>query len=113
MTEAQLTYKLLKRLRFIVGTRGLVMKHNDRTNAGYPDFSVVLDGVTTWFECKVDKNKVTPIQAATLSRIRRAYTLRWINSCWLLSSWDGSARLYSGKTMEDLLKRIVILCEAP
>lgn len=57
MTETQLLAKLLKDLRARVGTQGVVFKHQDAKTTGVPDFSLTMNGLTSWWEAKkLDKS---------------------------------------------------------
>lgn len=59
MNEAQYTQKLLRELRGRLGSRGVVLKHADLFTAGIPDFSITVNGITTWFEAKrFEKNRI-------------------------------------------------------
>ena len=47
----------------------VIFKISDRFTAGIPDFVVVLNNKTTWFEVKVGKNTTTALQAEFLRRL--------------------------------------------
>lgn len=71
MTESQFTQKLLRALKQHPALReAWIQKHNDRTSAGIPDFSVTRNRVTVWYEVKMWPNRPTKLQAWTLRRLK-------------------------------------------
>lgn len=76
MIESQRTYALLRELRKRMPDAE-IDKYNDRSTKGIPDFSVVWDGITTWFEVKLTSNKkmFEPIQYEKLRRRMRGWYL--------------------------------------
>lgn len=69
MTESHVTRKLLRRLRETLPA-AVIFKHNDFYTAGIPDFTITLNGKTTWFEIKVIPNKVTELQALFIVKLQ-------------------------------------------
>ena len=62
MTEATLTAQLITECEKVMPFAQM-LKHSDRANAGYPDFTCTWHGVTTWWEVKFYDNRMfkTPI----------------------------------------------------
>lgn len=105
MLEGAFTQKLVKHLRGrLRGRKFWICKFNDSITAGIPDLCVVLDGVTTWFEVKVDKRVITSLQAATLQLIDRAYVIRWKDGSWAITRATGVG-------IESLVEFIISICE--
>lgn len=73
-TESQITLSLLKSLRAAM-PEAMVFKHTDLRHGGMPDFSVTVGERTTWWEAKRQGEKLTPLQRATMSRLRLAYII--------------------------------------
>ena len=75
MLEGKFTQKLLKALRSAPELHeAVIWKHSDWITAGVPDFSVTINGLTTWFEVKVAPNVPTKLQAYYLEKLQpRAY----------------------------------------
>ena len=70
-TESQFTARLLRALRAHPALRDAVIwKHNDRTTRGIPDFSMTINGRTTWWEIKVGDNRLTKIQKYFIERLQ-------------------------------------------
>lgn len=75
--ESVFTSVLLKHLRAAMPT-AVIFKNCDFYTAGIPDFSVSMDGITTWFEVKIAPNKPTALQAEFLKRLApRAHLITW------------------------------------
>jgi hypothetical protein len=74
MLESKFTSRLLTTLRAKI-PEAVVLKHSDRFTGGIPDFSITIDGATTWFEVKIAPNTTTTIQWETLRRLKRAYVV--------------------------------------
>lgn len=75
MTESQFTCKLLTALRSQL-PEAHIIKFNDRTTGGIPDFCIVHNGVTHWFEVKVNnRNPCEPLQWETLRRMHGHYII--------------------------------------
>lgn len=68
MTEGEFNRKLKaaleKRLQSWV-----VLKHNDRSTKGIPDFSVSQGSMTLWIECKMEPEMPTKIQSYYLRKL--------------------------------------------
>lgn len=70
MTESAFTRKLLRALRsHTVLKDAVIFKHADRFSAGIPDFSVTVNGRTTWWEVKVNPNQPTKLQSYFLTKL--------------------------------------------
>lgn len=63
MTESELTGKLMPVCREVMPF-ARVLKHSDRSNSGYPDFTCTWSGSTSWWEVKFYDNRMfkTPKQ---------------------------------------------------
>lgn len=80
MTEHDMSRKLVKKLREVLGPEGFVIfKHNDRVTAGIPDISVTGNGMTTWWEVKnltggrtMPKERGRGLQAKNMSSLYAA-----------------------------------------
>lgn len=79
MTEAFLLSNLLNKLRATL-PRAVVIKHCDRMTSGVPDFSVTMNGRTSWWETKYacPSFKSQGIQELTLLRLATAGYARYI-----------------------------------
>ena len=77
MNESQWTsQKLLPALRRKMPD-AVIVKLNDATTEGLPDFFVCLEGVTTFFEVKLKMPYFLPLQYETLRRLQRGYYIIW------------------------------------
>lgn len=71
MLEGEFNRKLKKALVAALPSC-VVLKHNDMTTGGIPDFSISNGLRTIWIECKIRGNVCTPLQMNTLMRLREA-----------------------------------------
>jgi hypothetical protein len=70
VTESQFTAKLLRALRSHTALReAWIVKHNDRTTSGIPDFSISVGRITLWFEVKIWGNELTKLQQWTIKQL--------------------------------------------
>jgi hypothetical protein len=70
MTESQFQTKLLRALKQHPALKdAVIFKHSDRFNRGVPDFSVTINGRTTWWEIKMLPNRPTKIQSYYLNKL--------------------------------------------
>lgn len=84
MTESQWTGKLLKELRRRM-PNAVIIKFNDRSTSGIPDFCIVRDGVTQWFEVKVNnRDPYEPLQWTMLYRMKGSYIIALKGKCFIV-----------------------------
>lgn len=84
-TEKAFLAKLLPDLRKRLEPKGAVIfKHNDFYTSGVPDFTITIDGRTTWWEAKLAPNTPTKLQA---------YYLKALGSAGYVITYDDHARL--------------------
>lgn len=76
MNEGKFTAKLLKHLRQAM-PEAVIFKHADKYTAGIPDFSITLDGITTWWEVKRYPRPLDKIQRETLRRLQYGFWIWW------------------------------------
>ena len=76
LSESTFTQRLLRSMRIRMPF-AVVLKHNDAVTGGIPDFSVPLNGKTSWFEVKLMSNRLMfrPLQLAMLQRMRGDYVI--------------------------------------
>jgi hypothetical protein len=79
MNESAFTHRLIRELKKQM-PEAVIVKLNDRTTAGLPDFFVSLKHRVSWFEVKLVTNKrmLEPLQWETLRRLGGQYII-----------WDG------------------------
>ena len=78
MTESKLTTALLRELRAAL-LGAVVLKHNERSLSGVPDFSVTWNGRTSWWEVKYGSRIISKgIQELTALRLAAAGQCRYI-----------------------------------
>jgi hypothetical protein len=86
MTESQFTQRLLRAFRRRM-PGAVVVKLNDRFTAGLPDFYIVHNGHTTWWEVKLTKkNTLRTLQTETLRKHQGAYIF-WDRGTKKVSVW--------------------------
>ena len=106
MKEADVTSEIINRLRRFDGPSKWVCKFNDRITYGIPDFCVVVDGKTTWFEMKTETS-VSPIQKHNFDRIKNVWVITWDLKTreWQMQKWC-EVKTLTGTGYDDLVQDI-------
>lgn len=117
MSESQFTSRLIRALRAAL-PGAFVRKLSDRYTAGLPDFFVVFDGRTTWFEVKLAGGRIAPLQRETLRLMRRAWFVVWDKNARrgkLMRPMPKCSRepfeISFSVPFSDLVERVVTLCK--
>lgn len=76
-TESAITAELLRDLRKAL-PEAIIFKFADRWTGGIPDFAITVGERTTWWEAKRHGEKLTPIQKATMSRLKLSFVIYYM-----------------------------------
>ncbi len=115
MTESAFTRKLIAALRKTEALRDAwIVKHNDATTGGVPDFSVTVGRHTEWFEVKLHPNRPTKLQAWTLEKIGAGGHVVTLGKYGNWTGLDGMCDVYhhSSTIFDRLVERIAAMFAA-
>lgn len=105
-TEKAFLAKLLPDLRKLLEPKGAVIfKHNDFYTSGVPDFTITIDGRTTWWEAKLAPNEPTKLQRYFLDRLApNAFVITYSNQSKLVTiQWKESTALHTYKETLEII----------
>ena len=109
MRESEFTTKLLSALRrHPVLASSVIWKLNDRTTAGIPDFLVVFNGRTTFWEVKVLPRQLTKLQAYFINRLNAgAWRIAFVVRVQESYHWIEDRPLEFAELVEEIVVRCV------